>query len=74
LLKLIFENIDSDGCAGAKKVIEKIRNFYIDRVENCLLPDYEVDERIANIQNSDLQDVFNVMKAQPFKYINEKGY
>lgn len=74
LLKFIIESLDDKKQAEVSSVIEKIRLFYLNRVNNGLLADVDVDDRIKNIQNSNNYDVFAVMKSQPFKVINDKGF
>lgn len=74
LLKFIIESLDDKKQAKVSSVIEKIRLFYLERVNNGLLADFDVDERIKNIQNSNDYDVFAVMKSQPFKVINDKEF
>ena len=74
LLKFIIESLDDKKQAEVSSVIEKIRLFYLNRVNDGLLADVDVDDRIKNIQNSSNYDVFAVMKSQPFKVINDKGF
>lgn len=74
LLKYILEEYLSTGQARVTVVIQNIKQFYITRHEEGLLTDLDADDRIKNIQNSSDHDVFAVMKAQPFKVINEKGF
>lgn len=74
LLKyIILEYLDT-GTASVSDVINNVRSFYLNRKANGLKPDYNVDSRIENIEKSSDYDVFAVMKSQPYKVINEKGY
>ena len=74
LLKYIIEAILDKSDATVARVIPAIKQFYTDRKRKGLSPDYDVDTRISNIENSSDYDVFAVIKSQPFKVINEKGY
>ena len=74
LLKYIIEAILADSEATVARVIPAIKEYYIDRKTKGLQPDYDVDTRISEIENSSDYDVFAVIKSQPFKVINEKGY
>lgn len=74
LMKHILESLDNNKQASVSVVIEKIRLFYLDRVSRGLIADIDVDDRIKNIQNSNDYDVFAVMKNQPYKVINDKGF
>lgn len=74
LLKYIIEYFDNNNESSVARVIEKIRLFYYSRYERGLVTDFDVDDRIKNIQNSNDYDVFAVMKSQPYKVINDKGF
>lgn len=74
LLKYIIETFNNNSEAPVAKVIEKIRLFYFSRYEKGLVTDVDVDDRIKNIQNSNDYDVFAVIKSQPYKVINDKGF
>ena len=74
LLKYIIESFDNNNESSVARVIEKIRLFYYSRYERGLVTDFDVDDRIKNIQNSNDYDVFAVMKSQPYKVINDKGF
>lgn len=74
LLKYIIEAVLDENEASVARVIPSIKEFYLERKNKGLQPDYEVDTRISEIENSSDYDVFAVIKSQPFKVINEKGY
>ena len=74
LLKYIIEAIIDESEATVTRVIPAIKQYYLDRKNKGLQPDYDVDTRISEIENSSEYDVFAVIKSQPFKVINEKGY
>ena len=74
LLKYVIEAILDENEATVARVIPAIKEYYIDRKNKGLQPDYDVDTRISEIENSSDYDVFAVIKSQPFKVINEKGY
>ena len=74
LLKYIFEEYIKNGQATVVTVIKSVKQFYMDRYEQGLIPEIDADDRIKNIQTSSEHDVFAVMKSQPYKVINEKGF
>ena len=73
LLKYVIEAILDESEATVARVIPAIKQYYIERKSKGLQPDYDVDTRISEIENSSEYDVFAVIKSQPFKVINEKG-
>lgn len=74
LLINIIRNFNEKREALVSKVISDVREFYLDRYNKGLLPDIDVDSRIANIHESKDYDVFAVMKSQPYNVINKKGF
>lgn len=74
LYKVFFTLMDSNGIASGYKVAEAFRNFYVDRVRRGLKADVNVDSRIENINQSSVQDVYDVILSNPLKYIGERGY
>ena len=74
LLINIIQNFNEKREALVSKVISDIREFYVGRYNRGLLPDIDVDSRIANIYESNDYDVFAVMKSQPYNVINQKGF
>lgn len=74
LLINIIRNFNEKKEALVSKVISDVREFYLDRYNRGLLPDIDVDSRIANIHESKDYDVFAVMKSQPYNVINQKGF
>ncbi|WP_238883863.1 hypothetical protein [Clostridium sp. YIM B02551] len=74
LLKYVIEKMDSNGQASVNLVISDIREFYTIRKQKGLIADKDVDERIANIENSSDYDIFTVIKNQPYEVLNAKGF
>lgn len=74
LYKVFFSLMNSEGIAPAYKVAESFRNFYVDRVRRGLKSDVNVDSRIENINQSSVQDVYNVILSNPLKYISDQGF
>lgn len=74
LLESIIETLLEGKEATVAIIISRIKDFYLHRKMNGLQPDYDADTRIAEIESSSDYDVFAVIKSQPFKVINEKGY
>lgn len=74
LYKVFFSLMDSDGMAPGYKVAKAFREFYVDRVRRGLKADIRVDSRIENINESSVQDVYEVILLNPLKHISDKGY
>lgn len=74
LLKYVIEEYLEHNAAVVSAVISKIKAYYLNRKSRGLPSDYDVDNRIAQIEDSSDYDVFAVIKSQPYKVINEKGY
>lgn len=74
LLKYVIEEQLEHDLAIVSSVISRIKSFYLRRKSKGLPPDYDVDNRIAQIENSSDYDVFAVIKSQPYKVINDKGF
>lgn len=74
LLKCIINTYLEKGESTVSDVIAAVKDFYMKRLENGLCPDYDVDARIAQINQSSEYEVFAVIKSQPFRVINDKGY
>lgn len=74
LLKYVIEEYLEHNEAVVSAVISKIKAYYLNRKSRGLPSDYDVDNRIARIEDSSDYDVFAVIKSQPYKVINEKGY
>lgn len=74
LYKVFFSLMDSNGMAPGYRVAEAFREFYVDRVRRGLKADIKVDSRIENINESSVQDVYEVILLNPLKHISDKGY
>lgn len=74
LYKVFFSLMDTNGIASGYKVAESFRNFYIDRVRHGLKADVNVDSRIDHIDQSSVQDVYDVILSNPLKHISDRGY
>ena len=74
LLKYVVEEYLEHGEAVVSAVISNIKAYYLNRISRGLPSDYDVDNRIAQIEDSSDYDVFAVIKTQPYKVINEKGF
>lgn len=62
LLKSIFEECLSGNSPKVRTVADRFRAYYLRRKQNGLLIDKDVDSRIADIESSSLEDVFEVIK------------
>ena len=74
LYKVFFTLMDGNGIASGYKIAEAFRNFYADRVHRGLKADINVDSRIENIDQSSVQDVYDVILSNPLKHIGDRGY
>ena len=74
LYKVFFSLMDNNGIASGYRVAEAFRDFYADRVRRGLKADINVDSRIENINQSSIQDVYDVILLNPFKHISDRGY
>lgn len=74
LYKVFFSLMDGNGMAPGYRVAEAFREFYVDRVRRGLKADIKVDSRIENINESSVQDVYEVILLNPLKRISDKGY
>ena len=74
LLKSLFEEFLIDDVVYVKPVVERFKNYYVNRFNQGLITDKDVDERIQNISESSLEDVFEVIKANPYNAIRKQNY
>lgn len=74
LLKSLFEELLIDDVVYVKPVVERFKNYYVNRFNQGLITDKDVDERIQNISESSLEDVFEVIKANPYNAIRKQNY
>ncbi|HEY5589408.1 MAG TPA: DUF3578 domain-containing protein [Paludibacter sp.] len=73
-LKAIFENMDEEGKVSAAKVGDVFKRYYEVRVDNGKEPDFDVDPRIRNVKESTLIQILAVIKDNPYRVINVKGF
>ena len=75
LLRNIFECLQASEELSVDKIMYRIKEFYLNRVQNGFEPDYDVDARIKNItENTTLYDIWAVFKANPYNVINNQGF
>lgn len=75
LLKYIFEFLCDDQELSVDRIMQKIKEFYLNRVRNGCFADYDVDERIQNISpTTTLYEIWAVFKANPYMVINNQGF
>lgn len=74
LLKALFEELYVCSDLGVEKITNKFRDFYISRKNQNLEADIDVDDRIKDIENSSLRDVFSVIKSNPLKAMSSHGF
>lgn len=72
--KAFFSLMDDSGVASGYKVADAFRNFYVDRVHRGLKADVNVDSRIELIEQSSVQDIYDVILLNPFKHISDRNY
>lgn len=74
LLKSIFEECLSGNIPKIRNVAERFRSYYLRRKHHGLLIDKDVDIRIAEIENSSLEEVFEIIKMNPYNAIHKQGF
>ena len=74
LLKSIFEECLAGNVPKIRNVAERFRSYYLRRKQYGLLIDKDVDNRIAEIENSSLEEVFEVIKMNPYNAIRKQGF
>lgn len=74
LFKSLFEELLVDNVVYVRPVVERFKNYYVNRSNQGLITDKDVDERIQNISESSLEDVFEVIKANPYNAIRKQNY
>lgn len=74
LLKSVFEEYLSSSSILIKPVVERFKAYYLLRKQHGLLVDKAVEERIANIEESSLEEVFDVIKKNPLNAISKQGF
>ena len=74
LYKVMFDLMDEDGVCSSEEISKAFRQFYVDRVNAGKVADVDVDKRIEFIKDSSAKDVYNVITANPFKVISDKGF
>ncbi len=74
LLKSIFEECLIGNAPKVRNVVERFRAYYVQRKSHNLLIDKDVDIRIADIESSSLEDVFEVVKMNPYDAIHKQGF
>lgn len=70
----LFELIDDKGMARTIDVARKFKKFYEDRKIRGLIPDVDVEPRIQNIEQSTVDQVLSVIKDNPYRVINKRGF
>lgn len=74
LLKSLFEELLVNDIANVRSVVERFQRYYINRLDQDLIADKDVDERIKNINESSLEDVLEVIKANPYNAIHKQNF
>ena len=74
LLKSIFEEYLVNKSLSIRPVVGRFKDYYCQRKLNGLAVDKDVDSRIANIDESTLEDVFSVIKMNPYNAIQKQGF
>ena len=74
LLKSLFEELLIDDVVHVRPVVERFKRYYVNRLNQGLITDKDVDERIQNICESSAEDVFEVIKANPYNAIRKQNY
>ena len=73
-LKSLFTEIKNKHKATVAAVAEGFRNYYLERKSHGLITDKDVDIRIANVEKSDLRDIWLLIQMNPYAAISKKGF
>ena len=71
-LKSLFTEIKYKRKATVAAVAEDFRSYYQERKHYGLIPDQDVDIRIANVEKSDLRDIWLLIQMNPYAAISTK--
>lgn len=74
LYKVMFDLMNDAGECSSEEVAKAFKQFYVHRVNAGKVADMDVDKRIEFIKESSVKDIYNVITANPFKVISEKGF
>ena len=74
LYKILIDDVIYKRRSYVTKVAEKFKQFYLERKELGKIADRDVDIKIANIENSTIEQVINVIMVNPYKHIHENGF
>lgn len=73
-LKSLFAEIKRTRKATVAAVTEDFRYYYQERKHHGLIPDHDADIRIANVEKSDLWDIWHLIQVNPYAAISKKGF
>lgn len=73
-LKSFLYHIDITGKARAFDVAVSFKAFYQKHKLNQMLPDVKLNYGIGDIENCSIKEVLKVIKYNPYRVINEKGF
>lgn len=74
LYKAIFELLKAGQTISVSRVAEAFRQYYLDRKQAGLRADKDADIRIANVENSDLRDIWLLINMNPYAAIAKHGF
>ena len=74
LLKSIFELVRAGQPISVARVSEAFRQYYLDRKKAGLPADKDADLRIAQVEKSDLRDIWLLINMNPFAAISKHGF
>lgn len=74
LLKSIFELLRAGQTLSVARVSEVFRQYYLDRKKAGLPADKDADLRIAQVEKSDLRDIWLLINMNPFAAIAKHGF
>jgi len=73
-LKCMLAIMDNTGKARVYQVANEFKNYYVNRMRNGLIPEYNADSRIANAEQSSIEDILQVIKDNPFNAISKNDF
>lgn len=74
LLKSIFESIQEHEELTVRRITDKFANYYLLRAKAGMIVDKDVDVHISEIEKSTPEDIWNIIKTNPYAAIAKHNF
>lgn len=74
LYRILIDDVIHNRVSYVIEVAKKFKDFYLARKETGKIADKDVDMVIANIENSSIEQVINIIMINPYKHIHSRGF